>query len=192
MIYDVIIIGAGPAGCFAAHEISKYKINGKVPEILVLEASKTLKRYKPCGGEHIFDVLKELPELKKIVVGETENTEAYYNNKKVRHGKAITKTIYFTRRDCEKSLNHILTHLTLRKKNIKVGFGKHVSEIKEMPGWAKVVCDGKEHFGKIIIDASGALSNFYEKTTGLGRSSLRYTCSVIEFKPSQRDLEKLR
>jgi geranylgeranyl reductase family protein len=44
MIYDAIIVGAGPAGCMAAYELAKA---GKI--VLLLEKEK-LPRYKACGG----------------------------------------------------------------------------------------------------------------------------------------------
>jgi geranylgeranyl reductase family protein len=43
-MYDVIIIGAGPAGATAARQLAKQHLT-----VLLLEKSK-LPRYKPCGG----------------------------------------------------------------------------------------------------------------------------------------------
>lgn len=43
-MYDVIIVGAGPAGGAAAYHLAK-----KGRSVLVLEKA-SLPRYKPCGG----------------------------------------------------------------------------------------------------------------------------------------------
>ncbi len=44
MMYDVIVIGTGPAGASAARQLAKQNLN-----VLILEKFK-LPRYKPCGG----------------------------------------------------------------------------------------------------------------------------------------------
>ena len=72
-MYDIIIIGAGPAGCFTAFELSKAKINRKPIKILILEASASLERLKPCGGDIEREIVDDIPELKRIVVGEVLN-----------------------------------------------------------------------------------------------------------------------
>ncbi|MDI6631695.1 MAG: FAD-dependent oxidoreductase [Bacillota bacterium] len=43
-VYDVIVVGAGPAGCIAAKELAR---NGL--KVLLLE-SKKIPRHKPCAG----------------------------------------------------------------------------------------------------------------------------------------------
>jgi geranylgeranyl reductase family protein len=61
-IYDVIIIGSGPAGSSAAYVLSK---EGK--KVLVLEKEK-LPRYKTCGGGLTYKALKLIPfDLTEII-----------------------------------------------------------------------------------------------------------------------------
>ena len=53
--YDVIIVGAGPAGCSCAHELLK---NNK--KVLILDKAQ-FPRHKPCAGGITMKTLKHLP-----------------------------------------------------------------------------------------------------------------------------------
>ncbi|MFW9925353.1 MAG: NAD(P)/FAD-dependent oxidoreductase, partial [Candidatus Thorarchaeota archaeon] len=52
MTYDVIVVGAGPAGTIAAHDCAEMGLN-----TLLLEKF-TLPREKPCGGAVMFRALR--------------------------------------------------------------------------------------------------------------------------------------
>ena len=54
MIYDIIVIGAGPAGSTFAREVSKSK-----NKILIID-NENVKNKKPCGGLLAPDAQKEL------------------------------------------------------------------------------------------------------------------------------------
>ncbi len=55
MDYDVIIVGAGPAGSVLAYLLAKRSLN-----VLLIE-KETLPRYKPCGGGIPLKTLRSLP-----------------------------------------------------------------------------------------------------------------------------------
>lgn len=55
MLYDVIVVGAGPAGAVLAHQIAS-----QGHQVLVLEKAN-LPRYKPCGGGLPFKTIQALP-----------------------------------------------------------------------------------------------------------------------------------
>ena len=59
--YDVIIVGAGPAGSTAARYLMKYRPHTRV---LLLDKATQLPRPKPCGGYVGADVLEHFPYLK--------------------------------------------------------------------------------------------------------------------------------
>lgn len=44
MLYDAVVVGAGPAGAMAAHELARGRAR-----VLIVEKAR-LPRYKPCGG----------------------------------------------------------------------------------------------------------------------------------------------
>ena len=54
-LYDVIVIGAGPAGCIAAYYLAKAGLN-----VLILEKFK-LPRVKPCAGGLTFKARQAIP-----------------------------------------------------------------------------------------------------------------------------------
>ena len=59
MRYDVVVVGAGPAGSTAAKVLAEKKI-----KVLLLDKEK-FPRLKPCGGGLPLKVLKRYPYLKK-------------------------------------------------------------------------------------------------------------------------------
>ena len=58
MLYDVIIVGAGPAGSTAAKYLSEMNLN-----VLLIDKA-IFPRKKPCGGGIPVQVLDKLPYLK--------------------------------------------------------------------------------------------------------------------------------
>lgn len=55
VIYDAIVVGAGPAGAVLAHELAQRGL-----EVLILEKTN-LPRYKPCGGGLTRKAIQSLP-----------------------------------------------------------------------------------------------------------------------------------
>ncbi|HXV27839.1 MAG TPA: geranylgeranyl reductase family protein [bacterium] len=55
-VYDVLVVGAGPAGASVAYELARRKRS-----VLILEKAK-LPRYKTCGGAIPFNFFTTLPE----------------------------------------------------------------------------------------------------------------------------------
>jgi geranylgeranyl reductase family protein len=74
MIYDVIIVGAGPAGAVLAYKLAK---NGF--KVLVLE-KENLPRYKTCGGGLTLKTLQALPfDVSDTFEVEPDEGELAYN-----------------------------------------------------------------------------------------------------------------
>jgi len=55
LIYDVVVVGSGPAGAVVAYELAEKGFN-----VLILDKAK-LPRYKPCGGGITDKTIRELP-----------------------------------------------------------------------------------------------------------------------------------
>jgi flavin-dependent dehydrogenase len=183
-IYDVIIIGAGPAGCFSAYEILRLI---KKPKILILEASQTLRRMKPCGGQIDIVSLNRVPELKKIIVGKSYRHLKYFNNRKFGEARAVDYC--FTRSKSKISLDYYFPEI-IKKMGIKVITDSRVTDIDiSKKDYAIVSCNDKKYYGKIVVDASGSMSVFNHKLVGGKKIAEldKYFCSVIEFKLKGED-----
>ncbi len=182
-VYDVIIIGAGPAACFSAYEI----LRRKKCSILMLEASPSLNRTKPCGGQLDKASVNRVPELKKIIVGKTNRVLRYYDDKRLNESKILY--YYFNRRKNKICLDYYFP-LILRKKGVKILTNHRATHIdNSKKEYAIISCKNKKFFGKIVIDASGAMSSFNHKLVGGKKISelQKYFCSVAQFKLQKDD-----
>ena len=73
--YDVVIVGAGPAGAILAYLLAKEGV-----DVLILE-KKTLPRYKPCAGGLTRRALAALPfEVKEVVEDEAYTIRTFLRN----------------------------------------------------------------------------------------------------------------
>ena len=110
--YDVIIVGAGPAGAFLAHKLKNQKIS-----VLILEKDK-FPRYKVCASgltKKAYDILyRENKNIKKIVEKKTDKT-LYIRNDKLTRIRYEKELIYMTYRS---SLDSFLVNMAVDNKNI--------------------------------------------------------------------------
>lgn len=73
-MFDVIIVGAGPAGASTAFYLAKAGL-----KVLLLEKNK-LPRFKPCGGGISLNFLNSLPfDVSSSITGKVEKVRYYYN-----------------------------------------------------------------------------------------------------------------
>ncbi|MGO4772867.1 geranylgeranyl reductase family protein [Flavobacterium sp. W22_SRS_FK3] len=78
-VFDVAIIGSGPAGASAAFELSK---NGITTVIIEKE---TLPRYKTCGGGLVHRGRKNIPfDISSVVEKEFHEVDTYFSNTNIK------------------------------------------------------------------------------------------------------------
>lgn len=110
--YDVLIIGAGPAGSFLAH-----KLKNKDIKVLMLEKKK-FPRYKTCAGglsKKSYDILSS--EFKNInsIVEKTVKNGLYVRDNKFTFVNTDEELIYMTYRSV---LDNFLVKAAVDNKNI--------------------------------------------------------------------------
>ena len=72
MVYDVVIVGAGPAGAVLAYLLAKAGA-----EVLLLE-KKFFPRYKPCGGGLTQRAIDSLPfEVDQVIEERVHTVRAF-------------------------------------------------------------------------------------------------------------------
>jgi len=110
--YDVLIIGAGPAGSFLAHKLKKKDI-----KVLILEKQK-FPRYKTCAGglsKKAYDILSS--EFKSInsIIEKTVKNGLYIRDNKFTFVNTDEELIYMTYRS---ELDNFLVEETVDNKTI--------------------------------------------------------------------------
>lgn len=142
--YDIVIIGAGPAGLKAAEVLAK---NNR--EVLVLEKNKIIGR-KPCGGGLSRKFLEKNFPLKKV--GDRFFNSVYYYYKKKKHKiSAKNPLIVITERE---KLGEQMVKEAI-KKGAKI---KKETEVKVIGKNFLIITNNKKIYFDYLIGADGANS----------------------------------
>jgi uncharacterized FAD-dependent dehydrogenase len=166
MIYDIIIIGAGPAGVMAA-----YKLMGHNLKILLIDKGKDIHRRKDliCGwfGSGLSEMdnlilqkktrhsLSLIKKISKQKITKEQETQSF----SIEQGKSILE--YF---------HNILAH------NVEIVFGNEVVDINKENGGFRVILENKEVFGKKCVIACGKYSfDFINKISKKFNLDTNYT-----------------
>ncbi|GAX62125.1 geranylgeranyl reductase [Candidatus Scalindua japonica] len=164
-IYDVVIIGAGPAGCAVAHNLYRQGIKN----FLLVDKSK-FPREKICGGVLFLETQKFLKEMgllnevkaRSYEVKRNYNITPYGTILKVRNGNSQDPEFLVLRR---KIFDQILLNYIKRLK-IPVKENMHIRGLWENNSTIRgVISREGEYIGaKIIVVATGVNSSrFYLK-----------------------------
>ncbi len=162
MIYDVIVIGAGPAGCIAAYELAKAHL-----KVVLLEKEK-LPRYKACGGGLPKSALELLPfDISSVIENEITKVRYSYNLKSETESRVDKPIVFMVMRD---KFDYFLAEQAV-KAGCELIDKTNITDISET--YDRVtVSDGKHKWeGKYLIGADGALSKvskFKNQTRNLG------------------------
>jgi len=110
--YNIIIVGAGPAGCYLA-----YKLKNQGLDVLLLE-KKTFPRYKACAGglsKKAYDILFSENKNIKNIIEKTVKKQLFVRNKKFTLTDPKKELIYMTYRS---DLDNFLMKMAVDNKTV--------------------------------------------------------------------------
>jgi len=147
--YDVIIVGAGPAGAMLAYELAK---NGV--DVLVLE-KETLPRYKCCAGGVTSKAAKllgfDFSDAVENVVYEVNVGFDLSNSYLRRHNEPL---MYMVMRD---AFDYLLAKRAQQAGAVLID-GQEATEIQVSGDWVQVYSGDKVFRSRLVVGADGAYS----------------------------------
>ena len=158
--YDVIIVGAGPAGATLAYELAKRGIG-----VLVLEKEK-LPRYKCCAGGVTSKAAKLLDfdifEVAEDVIYEVSFT---FNLGSPCLRQHMQPLIYTVMRDV---FDHFLVKRA-QQRGAMLMDGQKVAQIRVSADWVEISTADNVFRSRLVVGADGAYS-VVSRELGMGRS----------------------
>lgn len=150
MKYDILIVGAGPAGAYTAYRLAQADL-----DVLLLEKEE-LPRYKPCGGGLTSKVFGIIPEfnLDHVIEDKISNVVFTHNLEAPIRLDFIEPFTYMTMRD---KFDYFLVQQA-QKAGAKVIDDTSVVDINCMEDRVQVFTSRNKYTAKYLIGADGAKS----------------------------------
>jgi geranylgeranyl reductase family protein len=158
--YDVIIVGAGPAGATLAYELAKREMG-----VLVLEKEK-LPRYKCCAGGVTSKTAKlldfDISEVAEDIIYEVSFT---FNLGSPYLGQHSQPLIYTVMRDV---FDHFLVQRAQQLGAVLMD-GHKVTQIQVSADWVEISTTDNIFRSRLVVGADGAYS-VVARELGMGRN----------------------
>src|SRR5687768_2195869 len=155
--YDVLIVGAGPAGSFAAERLAKAGIR------VALFDGRPEGEPKACGGGVTAKALKAWPQLLGAVGRTVDELELYSPSGKGLHLQLEEPFAIYSRIAFDNYLRDLAAQAGAEVIFEKVS-ARNISQTKS--GWKLRGASGREWFGKFLVGADGANSGIAKKLAG--------------------------
>ena len=183
MKYDVIIVGAGPAGSTAAKFLSEKGVN-----VLLLDKKK-FPRDKSCGGGIPLRVLNSFNYIKKDWI------ESYSYNI-IAYSSSLKYKINFEKKEpvlsmvLREKFDNELVKLAVEKGTIFLD-GKNLKDLEISKDSVKVILeDGSTFESKILIGADGVYSTVAKKAGLIQNSKNICMCIYEEYEVKKEVVDK--
>lgn len=184
MIYDVIVVGAGPAGSTAAKCISEKGFN-----VLLLDKER-FPRPKPCGGGVPISTLKRFPYLQDYDLIECYSYGGFIHSPSLKYSLKLDEEKPIGGTFSREKFDHGLTRIAVENGTHFID-GKTAIDVKISKDKAQVFLkDGSSFESKIIIGADG-VSSIIAKKSGLGTfKKIINVCVFQEYNVGKKTVEK--
>ena len=177
MKYDVVIVGAGPAGSTAANFLSKKGIK------TLLIDKNTFPRDKPCGGGITNNALKKYKYIKEHGLINSYSYSGIFYSSSLKYKVEIQKNEPIIGMISRKKFDHGLVNIAIDS-GANFLHGKKVIDIKILKDNAKIILDnGLTIDSQIVIGADGVWSTITKKM-GLGQHNKIFGVSIFEEYPT--------
>jgi geranylgeranyl reductase family protein len=148
-LFEVIIVGAGPAGAILAYELSRAGTS-----VLLIE-KQVLPRYKCCAGGVTAKAAKLLPiDISEIAEDMVNGVDVYYKGECQHRGSCDKGIIYTVMRD---KLDHALTRKA-EEAGARILQGQPVTQIREDAGGVEVCTPEGVFRSQFLVGADGRRS----------------------------------
>jgi geranylgeranyl reductase family protein len=177
MNYDVVVIGAGPAGATAAKVLSEKGIS-----VLLLDKSM-FPREKPCGGGLTVRTLKRFKYIEENNLIDSYSSRIYVHSSSLQYKVDVVKNKPITAMVLRKTFDAGLLRCATDCGAVFMG-GKTVVNVRtDAPGALQVMLsDATSIPAKFVIGADGMWGSTMKQSGGLKRKD--YICmSVVEEYP---------
>ena len=154
--YDIIIVGAGPAGSFAAELLSKGGVR------VALFDGRRENEAKPCGGGVTSKALKAWPQLLNAVGRKISELDLYSPSDRRVHLRLQDPFAVYSRVVFDSFLRDRARDAGAEVINQKVS----AQRIKHETAWVIPTESGGEFTGKMLVGAEGANSGVAKKLAG--------------------------
>jgi len=159
--YDVIVVGAGPAGATLAYELAK-----KGVEVLLLEKEK-LPRYKCCAGGLTSKTVKLLDfDISEVVEDVVYKVSFTFNLGSPYLGQHSQPLIYTVMRDAFDFF------LVQKAQKLGAAFmdGQKITRVQVSGDWVEISAADNTFRSRLVVGADGAYS-VVARELGMGRST---------------------
>jgi geranylgeranyl reductase family protein len=185
MKYDVVVVGAGPAGATAAKVLAEKKVN-----VLLLD-KETFPRDKPCGGGLPARVLKRYPYLEQQGLIDSYSTSISIHSSSLRYSIDVRKNETIIGMVLRDSFDAGLVRLAQQNGATFLG-GKAVVRIDTGADHARVVLDdGTTVDASYIIGADGMWSTLAKQLGEPHTNLFSGMCVVEEYPVAQETMDQL-
>ncbi|MCK4366671.1 MAG: geranylgeranyl reductase family protein [Thermoplasmata archaeon] len=165
-MYDVIVVGAGPAGSYAA-----YKSASSGLETLLIEKDR-LPRWKACGGIVDGRTLSKLDRgIFDAVEAKGSFTNVFYNSKRI---QALERDDYFFKRE---KFDYFITKMAMDA-GVEVVDSCPVTDVTNRPEGVAVRTAHMELKSRLLIGADGVHSTV-GKSIGLVHNHSRMYAAMV-------------